>query len=559
MTVSRLFCNHSTDAAKSSSSTTYASSRTRQMTTLALMLACMLILQWFEHLLPPPLFIPAPVHYGLANIVVMFVVLHFSPSTALIFALLKGFNALLFRGVLASMLSLGGSVLSVVIMLLLSRCSKRISLVVLSISCAIFHNIGQLVVLVITKFYLFNQGIYFLLVPLIFFGCLTGLLSGLILRIVQPFWQQHLKNSIVHWCIILLVLILPTSLVACNSQNIDKQQRDYLEYFDTLTTLVGKNLSSSEFNDYADRLEVELKHFHQLYHSLEEFPGVINPASINNLTVGSEVEIDRDLYDLLQRSFDLQTGVEDKVNVLAGDLLRLWQKHLRNKTVPSEEELAKIKSELPSAEQAFDLDERDGHYWLHKKSAVTLELGAIAKGFAMSKIAERMAEAGAKNLLLSVGGDICPIGPSDVEWSAAIANPLRGSVDLQTHRDLQELVASESDPTAFAKLSEEEWLEIVDVDQCLVTSGVYERYAIADGQLYHHIVDLKSRRPEYRYLSISVAGPDIVICDWLATLLFNCDEETIFNYAEKYSEYSFLILDRQLQRTTYGSGFNQKE
>ncbi|GHU71533.1 hypothetical protein AGMMS49992_05710 [Clostridia bacterium] len=99
-----------------------------------------------EGILPIPAPMPG-IRLGLANIVVMYAVFFVGRWDALTLAMLKGLFALLTRGAVAGALSLAGSLLSVLIMIMLIAIfGKHISYFMLSVAGALAHNAGQLIV-----------------------------------------------------------------------------------------------------------------------------------------------------------------------------------------------------------------------------------------------------------------------------------------------------------------------------------------------------------------------------------------------------------------------------
>ncbi len=153
----------------------------QRMTRTSVMLAAALALSLLESVLPP-LPAPVPLRYGLANVAVMAALLFIGPFEAVSVALLKSVFVLMTRGLIAGSISFTGTLLSVGVMVgadfLLKR---RTSVFLLSVLGAIAHNAGQLFFLVL--FLQYKLSVLFIGPYLLFFGVLTGLLSGALLFI----------------------------------------------------------------------------------------------------------------------------------------------------------------------------------------------------------------------------------------------------------------------------------------------------------------------------------------------------------------------------------------
>lgn len=148
-----------------------------------MLFALALVLSWVENFLPP---IPAPVplKFGLSNIAVMYALFFLNGPSAFLLAILKSAFVLMQRGFLSASLSLGGGLLSVFLMFVLSRIFRyRISFLVLSIVGAIFHNIGQFSVLLL---YYNVRSIAWIMPYLLVTGIGTGILSASLLKMLIP-------------------------------------------------------------------------------------------------------------------------------------------------------------------------------------------------------------------------------------------------------------------------------------------------------------------------------------------------------------------------------------
>jgi heptaprenyl diphosphate synthase len=118
----------------------------------------------------------------------MYALFFTSKTNAVAIAFLKGLFAFATKGIVAGLLSFFGSILSVSIMMLLIFLFKdNISYLILSISGAVFHNIGQIIgVCIIYK------GLFFLTYTpvLIIAGTVAGIVTATILRVVLPAIKQ---------------------------------------------------------------------------------------------------------------------------------------------------------------------------------------------------------------------------------------------------------------------------------------------------------------------------------------------------------------------------------
>ena len=124
-----------------------------------------------------------------------------------------------------------------------------------------------------------------------------------------------------------------------------------------------------------------------------------------------------------------------------------------------------------------------------------LDLGAIAKGWAIDRATEKIMSHGIRNAIIDAGGDLRIIGgrPGKGFWRIGVQHPREPGSLLATF-DLR--------------------------DTAIVTSGDYERFFIADGVRYHHILDPATGQPARDCQSVTVLAATAAEADACATAAF---------------------------------------
>lgn len=127
--------------------------------------------------------------------------------------------------------------------------------------------------------------------------------------------------------------------------------------------------------------------------------------------------------------------------------------------------------------------------------AVRLDLGGIAKGYAVDRAAALLRGHGVRHALINVGGDLYALGthPAGRPWQVGVRHPRRPG------RYLTRLSLS---------------------DRAVATSGDYENFFIADGQRYHHLLDPRTGAPAPFHQSVTVTARSAMMADALATAAF---------------------------------------
>lgn len=326
---------------------------------------------------------------------------------------------------------------------------------------------------------------------------------------------------------VLLLLFLSFCLQACTAapeedNQLRQFQRTFLGSFDTVTQVVGYERNEDAFNEVCDEIEKRLMHFHQLYTIYDDNDESNNLKKLNEGAAEKPMPVDPLVMDLLKegKTFTLKTN--GSFNCCLGSVLSLWHdareravKNPAEASLPSKEELAEASSHCNPED--LILDEKS-HTVFFKDPELKLDLGGLAKGYVVERLARELEAEGVNHYLISAGGNVRSIGDGlpDRPWRIGIQNP---------------------DP------EKQGLLDTVALHKgAVVTSGTYERFFICDGKRYHHIIDPVTLFPSDRYQSVSVQCANSGTADALSTALFNMSIEDGEQLAEQF-EAAVLWLD----------------
>ncbi len=281
------------------------------------------------------------------------------------------------------------------------------------------------------------------------------------------------------------------SFVGC-ADTVKRFQYTYLDVFDTVTVLQLYATSQQVADDWAAQLHARLSALHNEFSIYDTIQGLQNVKAVND-AVGEAVTVSTDLMRMLQYGKQAYTLTDGKVNMAMGSVLCLWHQ-ARN----AEKPLPPSNAALSAANQHTDitnvvLDTAAGTVQL-TDTAMSLDVGAFAKGLAAQWVAQYAVDLGVHSALISVGGNVVAVGDKQGKpFIIGIENPKNPQEHLLT----------------------------VDVQNCaVVTSGDYQRYFEVDGVRYHHLIDPDSLQPAQYFASVSVIGPDSGMADILSTALF---------------------------------------
>ncbi|MDD3251487.1 MAG: FAD:protein FMN transferase [Lachnospiraceae bacterium] len=312
-----------------------------------------------------------------------------------------------------------------------------------------------------------------------------------------------MKNRWSMGCLAAL-LVLCGGLSGCSGKEKPLEAFDvqYMDYFDTFTTVTIYAEDQKQFDGYTEILQENLEYYHRLFDIYNNYDDMNNIKTINDNAGITPVQVDQEILDLLEFARSEYQVTGGKMNVAMGSVLSIW--HDYREMASENPELAQVPpmNELVEADKYTDIgqlqvDETASTVYLPVRE-MKLDVGAIAKGYATQRITDKLREAGVTSALLNVGGNVETIGKrgDGKDWKVGVQNP-----DTSSNQN---------------------YLNVVKLDDlALVTSGTYQRFYEVDGVRYHHIINPDTLMPWNEYGSVTILCRDGGRADALSTAVFN--------------------------------------
>ncbi len=297
-------------------------------------------------------------------------------------------------------------------------------------------------------------------------------------------------------------LLLSCITFSSCSKSLEKFSAHSFDYFDTVTTVSGHAESREAFDEIAGEILDELGEYHRLFTIYHRFEGMENLCTVNELVDGQHrtVTVDERIIDMLLYCKEMYDRTEGRVNIAMGSVLSVWHDYREDgRDDPASAKLPPMDKLIAAAEHTdincLVIDKENSTVTI-TDPGMKLDVGAIAKGYAVEMVARSMEQKGLSGYLLNVGGNVRAVGgkPSGEGWTAGIENPLEDGEDYLSYLSI--------------------------TNESVVTSGSYQRYYVVDGKRYHHIIDPETLMPAETYLSVSVLTPGSADGDALSTALF---------------------------------------
>lgn len=233
--------------------------------------------------------------------------------------------------------------------------------------------------------------------------------------------------------------------------------------------------------------------------SMSTYDDTATIMAFNRADVGQVVDVDADFQNVLADSRVIFAKSGGAFDPTVMPLVSLWGfgKQLtadRLVSPPTADEIAKAK-------ESIGLDKVVGTNKLHKTHAgVGLDFSAIAKGYAVDKVASLLTKQGVTNFMVEIGGEVATKGknPNGNAWTIGIDMPTTGSTVVN-----RELLTA-----------------LPLTDDNMATSGSYRNFLEYNGVQYSHTIDPKTAYPVVDgALSVTVLAPTTALADGWATAL----------------------------------------
>ena len=272
-----------------------------------------------------------------------------------------------------------------------------------------------------------------------------------------------------------LLLALLTGLAGCGSA-VTRRDKTYYTWFDTVTTVIGYG-SEKDFSAACAIVEDVLERYHRAGDIYHEYSNTANACTLNRSAGQGPVTVSPELMELLMFGREVYDLTGGECSVAMGAVLSVWhdcrEAALAGKDVrvPSEDELRNAREHCRIEDLILDPERGTAEL---ADPLMSLDLGAVAKGYAAEMAARALEQAGFTGYALNLGGNVRTLGtkPGGESWVAGVQEP------------------TESGDGAYR-------LRMGLTDAALVTSGSYQRYYEADGVRYHHIISPDTLFPRH--------------------------------------------------------------
>lgn len=240
----------------------------------------------------------------------------------------------------------------------------------------------------------------------------------------------------------------------------------------------------------------------------------------NSAPGGQAVSLSPELAEVLIESLALSQLSEGAFDVTLARVINLWGfgPTGRISKRPSQEQLADVKRSV-----GYEKLSLDGDTATKGISDLSIDLSAIAKGYAVDKVADALQQTGVSDFLINIGGELRGAGRKidGSVWQVGIEKP-------HALGGIQEIAALDN--------------------KAIATSGDYRNFYLIDGEQFSHTIDPNTLTPVFHKLAlVSVIAQTAMRADGLATAMMAMGEARAEKFAEKNNLAAYMLIREPLK------------
>jgi len=251
-------------------------------------------------------------------------------------------------------------------------------------------------------------------------------------------------------------------------------------------------------------------------------------SKFNNFPLGIKYPLSNDFYKVINFSKHFYDMTDGKFDITINPLVQLWgfSKNTHLEKLPSKNQIDSTLQYIGMGNLIIQTDKT-----LTKKRELTIDLSAIAKGYAVDELSEYLNKINLKNHMVEIGGEVRASGKGKEKknWIIGLQNPESINFDL--------------------------FLKVPLLNKSLATSGNYRNYYDINGKRYSHIISPKTGYPiDNNILSVSIIARECMYADALATalMMFNIDDGMKLVESLDDVEVLYILDDHTI---SYSAGF----
>ncbi len=242
---------------------------------------------------------------------------------------------------------------------------------------------------------------------------------------------------------------------------------------------------------------------------------------VNSEAAQKPVPVSEETYEVIKRSIEFSKLTDGAFDITVGPLVDLFRLEKKTGIAPSEELITDTKSKVGYEKLILDDSNMTVQFAIR---GMRLDLGGIAKGYAIDMAVEAMQQLGAIGGMVDIGGDVRCFGvppKGKRTWLVGLQDPNVTSEQVDSGQLIMTLKVTNA---------------------AVATSGDYRQFAIIDGKRRSHIIDSKTGTSTEGLSSVTIITGNATDADALATAVSVMGREKGLALIEKLPDTEAILI-----------------
>ncbi len=321
--------------------------------------------------------------------------------------------------------------------------------------------------------------------------------------------NSNLKQKVLYFLTTLIIVSFILFNIIDNKKNLSVSQT----YF-YMGTIIDISLYGTDNLDYLSDIS---KMINDLDNTFSRNITTSEVSKINLLEVNEKLVISEDTFNVIEKSLEYSSISNGYFDITVNPLVNLWKIGTEDANIPLDKDIQEVIQNINYKDIILDKTDSSVSF----KSNLSIDLGAIAKGYVADKIVNYLEKQKIEKATISIGGNVYVVGTTveNSDWAVGIRHPELNKSSALLSLDLN--------------------------NKSVVTSGIYERYFEEDNKIYHHILNPFTGYPvENEIISITIISSESIDGDALSTALFCLGKDEAIKAAKSLTDISVIIITK---------------
>jgi len=300
--------------------------------------------------------------------------------------------------------------------------------------------------------------------------------------------NRKISRLVIVLVVVLLIVVLYSSLRTRGPIQLDSRVHMVMGTFARIVAI------APDANTAAKCIEAALHQIHNVDDLMSDFKEDSEISRVNADAFDHPVEVGESTFEVLQRSIEFSKLTDGAFDITVGPLVQLFRTAKAEGIAPTTEQIARAKTKVGFEKLLLNDQNRTIRFTVE---GMSLDLGGIAKGYAVDKAIEAMQRRGATGAMVDIGGDVRCFGTPPKgrkKWLVGLQDP---NIDDMGGSGLL--------------------LKLQVSNAAVTTSGDYQQFAIIEGKRHSHIINRKTGKSADGLSSVTIIAQNATDADALAT------------------------------------------